>query len=183
MENIKISRQSADQRRGRAGRTQNGECYRMYTLKDYQKMQEFNIPDCQKCNLDSEVLLLAAINIKIQNLKTINVLNIDNVRQAYQRLRQLDAIDNYDKITAKGKIMTILPIDPILSSLICTSRFNKSMITMAAILSNDNFILSDEELVKEKGEEDINIRLMYTHPWSDHWTKYSFYMQFKKCKF
>lgn len=59
-----ISRASANQRAGRAGRTRPGQCYRLYTLWSFQnELEDSTIPEIQRSNVNSIVLLLKAMGI------------------------------------------------------------------------------------------------------------------------
>ncbi|CAG8739415.1 3057_t:CDS:2, partial [Ambispora leptoticha] len=58
-----ISRNSANQRMGRAGREAAGFCYRLYTEEEFQKMKEDTVPEIKRCNLASVILLLKALGI------------------------------------------------------------------------------------------------------------------------
>ena len=59
-----ISRASANQRAGRAGRVQAGKCYRLYTLWSFQnEMEDNTVPEIQRVNIDSVVLMLKSMGI------------------------------------------------------------------------------------------------------------------------
>ena len=66
-----ISKSAATQRRGRAGRTMPGVCYRLYTKKQYDNLKDFPTPDIQKTDLSTEVLDL----MKTKDVQTIGDLN------------------------------------------------------------------------------------------------------------
>jgi HrpA-like RNA helicase len=61
---VSVSKVSATQRAGRAGRTRPGNCYRLYTKTYFQQMQEETQPEIQRSNLTSVVLLLKAMKVK-----------------------------------------------------------------------------------------------------------------------
>ncbi len=56
-----ISRASSEQRKGRAGRTGPGVCFRMYAESDYDALSEYSTPEIQRAPLDSLVLQIAAL--------------------------------------------------------------------------------------------------------------------------
>lgn len=58
-----VSKSSAIQRAGRAGRVRPGKAYRLYTESEFQKLRENNIPDIQRCNLATAILQLKALGI------------------------------------------------------------------------------------------------------------------------
>lgn len=67
-----ISKSQSDQRAGRAGREFDGAVYRLYTRKDYVKMEEFPPPEILRSKL-SRVLLLAAVSLGITNFKKFSL--------------------------------------------------------------------------------------------------------------
>ena len=65
MKVLPISKNSATQRAGRAGREQaGGKCFRIYTEETFQKLEENTVPEILRCNLSSIILNLKAIGIK-----------------------------------------------------------------------------------------------------------------------
>lgn len=67
-----ISKASARQRAGRAGRTSPGKCFRLYTKQHFEKLEEQNCPEILRCNLGSIVLVMKRMGIKVRFLGTMN---------------------------------------------------------------------------------------------------------------
>ena len=59
-----ISQASAEQRKGRAGRTGPGLCYRLYAESDYTELQEYSTPEVQRVPLDSLILQMMDMGLK-----------------------------------------------------------------------------------------------------------------------
>lgn len=80
-----IAKSQANQRAGRAGRVSEGSVYRLYTKSDFEKMEEFPLPEITRSNL-SRILLLTAVSLGITNFRdfplpdppTNKVLNVNS---------------------------------------------------------------------------------------------------------
>lgn len=113
-----ISKSSAEQRKGRAGRTSAGKCYRLYSEETYNGMSERMLPEILRVALAGTVL-------KLYELGITDVLSFDFIekpedvalRSAVDTLEFLGAISD-GKLSDIGKIMASLPIDPRLSKII-----------------------------------------------------------------
>ena len=112
LEVCRISKSSAEQRKGRAGRTSAGKCFRLYSEKIYDNMRERMLPELLRVHLTLAVLKLYEFGVK-------NVLEFDFVeqpdsstlREAVEILKFVDAISDTG-LTDRGKILATLPIDP-----------------------------------------------------------------------
>lgn len=115
-----ISQANADQRKGRAGRTGPGICFRLYSSLNYrQDMLENNIPEIQRTNLANVVLLLKSLNIN--NLLDFDFMDPppqDTILNAMYQLWVLGALDNVGELTELGRKMSEFPLDPPLSKML-----------------------------------------------------------------
>ena len=111
---IPITRSSALQRAGRAGRVRSGKVYRLYPVSEYEKMKEFQLPEMQRCDLALAILQLKALGIH-------NIVRFDfpspppskNLLQAVESLYALRAVDEQGHLTADlGMKMAELPLHP-----------------------------------------------------------------------
>ena len=142
----RISKAAANQRKGRAGRTTNGFCYRLYTEKEFEEFPDFPIPDIQKSDLITDILdifLLKYIKSVADVRKFLDQLLSppaeDFISSALSRLYALKAIDD---IGSKGKITTLgmglgqfRKIDPNLAKTILASfYYNCSYEVISVIL-------------------------------------------------
>ena len=126
-----ISKASAQQRAGRAGRTKPGKCFRLYTEKDFMKeLEDQTHPEILRSNLANTVLELVKLGIKvilpnIGRFYGLTVPNQDLVRfdyvdapapetlmRALELLNYLAALDDEGNLTALGEIMAEFPLDP-----------------------------------------------------------------------
>ncbi len=115
-----ISRASADQRKGRAGRTAPGTCHRLWTESGHLNRAERNTPEIQRSDLAEVVLLLHSLGIRrAAEFDWLDHPDPQSVERAEQLLRILgalavatDASDRDHDITALGRQMLRLPLHP-----------------------------------------------------------------------
>ncbi|HEX3772495.1 MAG TPA: ATP-dependent helicase HrpB [Polyangiaceae bacterium] len=105
----KISRASATQRAGRAGRTRPGRCLRLYTRADHETRPESEVPEIRRLDLTQTWLELAAIGP--ENVPWFEVPPEANARAARDLLRRLGALEN-DKLSAIGRAMLRFAVHP-----------------------------------------------------------------------
>ncbi|OEL30532.1 putative pre-mRNA-splicing factor ATP-dependent RNA helicase DEAH4 [Dichanthelium oligosanthes] len=170
---VQISRVQADQRAGRAGRTQPGKCYRLYPMSIYQKeFLEATVPEIQRTSLAGSVLYLKSLNLPDINILKFDFLDPPSRESLEDALRQLyliDAIDENGQITDVGRIMAELPLEPSLSrTLIEANELGclSQALTVAAILSAEITLRS----TRSKGMEGKRKRheLPDGSGWGDH---------------
>lgn len=135
-----ISKASATQRAGRAGRTKPGKCFRLYTESDYASLSQSSIPEIQRSNLAPVILQLKALGIdNIARFGFFTSPPAELVVRALELLYSLGALDTYAKLTRPlGVRMAELAIEPMLSkALLSASSFNvlSEMLTIAAMTS------------------------------------------------
>lgn len=110
-----ISKASAEQRAGRAGRMGPGHCYRLFSSAVFNDMfPTFSPPEIRNVPLEGLVLLLKSMGVhKVENFPYPSPPNIDDLRAAQKCLSALSAINkNDDTITELGKAMAKLPVSP-----------------------------------------------------------------------
>ncbi|WVZ73800.1 hypothetical protein U9M48_022071, partial [Paspalum notatum var. saurae] len=111
-----ISRASASQRAGRAGRTGPGHCYRLYSAAAYGKddlFPEFAEPEIKKIPVEGVVLMLKFMCIdKVENFPFPTPPNKESLVEADQCLKTLEALDSSGKLTPMGKAMAQYPVSP-----------------------------------------------------------------------
>ncbi|KFZ09080.1 hypothetical protein V502_08956 [Pseudogymnoascus sp. VKM F-4520 (FW-2644)] len=135
-----ISKASATQRAGRAGRTKPGKCFRLYTESDYASLPHSSIPEIQRSNLAPVILQLKALGIdNIARFGFFTSPPAELVIRALELLYSLGALDTYAKLTRPlGVRMAELAIEPMLSkALLSASTFGvlSEMLTIAAMTS------------------------------------------------
>ena len=135
-----ISKASAQQRAGRAGRTKPGKCFRLYTEKAYEDMNAATVPEIQRSNLAPVVLQLKALGI--DNIVRFDFLTsppAELVVRAFELLFSLGAVDDYAKLTKPlGTRMAELAVEPMMGKvLLSASTFGclSEILTIAAMVS------------------------------------------------
>ncbi|ORX41168.1 ATP-dependent RNA helicase prh1 [Kockovaella imperatae] len=112
LEKKPISQAAAWQRTGRAGRERSGECFRLYTKQALDKLEPFDKPEIQRCNLSAAVLQLIAMSFNPVNFDFVDNPGRDPLNGALQQLAGLNAIKSPTEITPLGRAMLHYPLDP-----------------------------------------------------------------------
>ena len=107
-----ISRASADQRKGRAGRTATGSCHRLWTVVSHKDREERNTPEIQRSDLAEVVLLLHSLGIReAATFDWLDKPDLQAVERAERLLTMLGALRDAD-LTSIGRKMLRLPMHP-----------------------------------------------------------------------
>ncbi|KAJ5568802.1 hypothetical protein N7450_011288 [Penicillium hetheringtonii] len=135
---VPISKASATQRAGRAGRTKPGKCFRLYTQQTYEQLPEATVPEIQRSNLAPIVMQLKALGI--DNIVRFDFLTsppAELVIRAFELLYSLGAVDDYAKLTKPlGIRMAELAVDPMMGKvLLAAPKFHclSEILTIAAM--------------------------------------------------
>lgn len=134
----KISKASAEQRKGRCGRICPGICIRLYSEEDFNNRAEFTLPEIKRTNLSSVVLRLKSL--KVDDVESFPFIESPDERQwkvAFNLLFELAAMDAKRQITQIGKRMSALPLDPQLARILLDNKIQAvdEMIMVASFLS------------------------------------------------
>ena len=110
------SKANCIQRAGRAGRTQNGICYRMYTRETYELLPTYQSPELVRTPLDGICLLLLTLGIESpEEYLSNNVLDVPqsiSIKSAMRKLQDAGAVDENMQLTPLGLYLSPLPVDP-----------------------------------------------------------------------
>lgn len=139
-----ISKASAQQRAGRAGRTQPGKCFRLYTEKAFKsEMQENTYPEILRSNLSSVVLNLKKLGIHdLVHFDFMDPPAPETLMRALELLNYVDALDDDGELTNLGSIMAEFPLDPQLAKmLIASTDFNCSNETLSIVAMLSGMLL------------------------------------------
>ncbi len=117
-----VSRASADQRAGRAGRTRRGVCLRLYTLGDYQRRPAFDAPELARLDLSEPLLELAAQGVDAGSLDWLDPPPPAALEAARALLARLGATDAGGAVTPLGRRMARFPLHPRLGRLLCEAE-------------------------------------------------------------
>ncbi len=109
----RISKASADQRKGRCGRLAPGICLRLYEQADYDNAPDYTQPEIQRTNLAAVVLRMAALRLgKAEAFPFIDPPERGYVRDGYRTLMELGALDEQERLTRIGRDLARMPVDP-----------------------------------------------------------------------
>lgn len=118
-----ISRASADQRKGRCGRVAEGVCIRLYSEEDYHSRPEFTDPEIRRTHLAAVILQMKSLKLgNIQDFPFLDPPDYRAIRDGYQTLHELGAIDEDNELTEAGWQLAKLPIDPRIGRMILAAR-------------------------------------------------------------
>ena len=122
LETVRVSRAAADQRMGRAGRTQAGVCYRLWSEPETQGLVPFAEPEIKSADLSS--LVLDCAEWGTTDPSTLSWLDPPSpgvVKAAQDELRTISALDDAGRITDEGKRLRALPLPPRLSRMVLSA--------------------------------------------------------------
>jgi ATP-dependent helicase HrpB len=155
LQTVRISKDSADQRAGRAGRLSAGTCFRMWTKESHQHLQDHRIPEIIEADLSSLVLDMAQWGIfDIVNLTWITPPPKANLKQAIDTLNQLNGLKN-GRITEHGKKMHALPCHPRIAHMLLMAVEGNHLHLATDIAS----ILEEKDPLPREAGIDINERI------------------------
>ncbi len=142
LKTTRISRASAEQRKGRAGRQFPGRCYRLWTKLDDQSMPPFAAPDIVTQDLAELILFLCQLGVSDPKsfswFETPPALNMERASQFLRDLGVIAIKGNILELTAKGRWIQKLPLPPRLASLVHAGVEQKQTtlaVQMAALLN------------------------------------------------
>ncbi|MGN7138712.1 ATP-dependent RNA helicase HrpA [Streptomyces pseudogriseolus] len=139
-----VSQASANQRKGRCGRTSDGICIRLYSEDDFLSRPEFTDAEILRTNLASVILQMTAAGLgEIEKFPFIDPPDHRNIRDGVQLLQELGALDAAQKdprkrLTQTGRKLAQLPVDPRLARMVLEADKNgcvREVMVIAAALS------------------------------------------------
>ncbi|WP_033314279.1 ATP-dependent RNA helicase HrpA [Streptomyces iakyrus] len=139
-----VSQASANQRKGRCGRTSDGICIRLYSEDDFEARPEFTDAEILRTNLASVILQMTAAGLgDIEKFPFIDPPDHRNIRDGVQLLQELNALDPAQKdprkrLTETGRKLAQLPVDPRLARMVLEADKNgcvREVMVIAAALS------------------------------------------------
>jgi ATP-dependent helicase HrpA len=184
-----ISKSSADQRKGRCGRVQNGVCIRLYDKDDFEDRPLFTEPEVLRSNLAEVILRMLSLNLgDISTFPFVDSPHQKNIRDGIEILRELGAIEAVNKngdaddvkqyvLSEQGRVMANLPIDPRISRMIIEAKKEGCMeeiLIIAAALS----IQDPRERPAENESGADKIHAAFTDPSSDFMTLLRIWSQY-----
>ncbi len=133
-----ISKASADQRKGRCGRTESGVCFRLYEEQDYLSRPAFTDPEIKRVGLAGVILRMKALRLgDIESFPFLDPPQKRAVDEGYRVLEELGAITDDGRLTQLGEQLGRLPLDPRLGRMILGGRAENALrevVVIAAVL-------------------------------------------------
>ncbi|HWY37057.1 MAG TPA: ATP-dependent helicase HrpB [Bacteroidia bacterium] len=155
LETIRISKDSADQRAGRAGRLSAGVCYRMWTLATHERLAAHRVPEIMEADLASLVLDMAQWGVAdIQQLTWLTPPPKTALQRATETLEQLNALEK-GKITEHGKKIHKLACHPRLAHMLLMAN-KKEQVQLATDIAA---VLEERDPLPRESGIDINLRI------------------------
>ena len=176
-----ISKASAQQRAGRAGRTRPGKCFRLYTEKAYNsEMTENTYPEILRSNLATVVLQLKKLGINdLVHFDFMDPPAPETLMRALELLNYVQALDDEGELTPLGAIMAEFPLDPQLAKMLiasCDFNCSNEALSITAMLSVPQCFMRPPE--QRKQADDAKNR--FAHVDGDHLTLLNVYHAFKQ---
>lgn len=163
LETVRISKDMATQRMGRAGRLTDGVCYRLWTTVAENSMEEQRKPEILEADLAPMLLEIMAFGENdTESLPWITVPERDAVYRAKALLQSLGAIGAKGTITETGKQMVGLPCHPRIARMILRANDNKQKslaCDIAALLEEKDPLYSTENPGEQVMDSDISLRI------------------------
>lgn len=155
LETVMLSKDSADQRAGRAGRLSEGVCYRMWNKAIHSRLAEHRVPEIEEADLTALMLEMAVWGVNdVEKLAWLSPPPKTAVRMAKETLEEINATEN-GKITAHGKALHALPCHPRIAHMLLKAQDDNSVSLAADIAA----ILEERDPLPKDSGIDINLRI------------------------
>mmetsp|Transcript_10759 Transcript_10759/g.14008 ORF Transcript_10759/g.14008 Transcript_10759/m.14008 type:complete len:1072 (+) Transcript_10759:95-3310(+) len=140
-----ISQAAANQRAGRAGRTQAGKCFRLYTAWSFKhELEENTVPEIQRTNMGNVVLMLKSLGINdLLHFDFMDPPPAETLIRALEQLYALGALNDRGELTKMGRRMAEFPLEPMLSKTVLASekfKCTNEILSICSMLSVNNAI-------------------------------------------
>ncbi|WNY60558.1 ATP-dependent RNA helicase [Borreliella bissettiae] len=182
LQEVPISKSSATQRAGRAGRLSKGTCYRLYKREDYQLREDYQKEEIYRTDLSEVVLRMADIGIRdFTHFDFISKPSMHSIQTASKILKSLDAINNKNELTEIGKYMILFPLIPAHSRALVEAMINypqaiyQTTIGLSFLSTSGIFLLPQNEEMEAR-----QAHLKYKNPMGDLIGFVNIFEDFKK---
>jgi len=165
-----ISQASADQRKGRCGRVQNGVCIRLYDEEDFLSRPEFTLPEIMRSNLAEVILRM--ISLKLGDIAAFPFMDRPtqrSINDGFNLLTELGAISGKGRevtLTKRGRLMARMPLDPRISRMMIEAR-KRNCVDEVAIIAAALSIQDPRERPAEQAKLADQAQAPFKDPASD----------------
>ncbi len=163
----RVSKASADQRKGRCGRIGPGICIRLFSEEDYQNRPAFTLPEIKRSNLADVILQMISMKLGSPlEFPFVEPPSSGAIRDGYSLLKELGALTDDKRLNETGKLMAKLPIDPPISRILIAARENNcvreiKIIAPALAIQDPRIRPADKETAADVAHKN------FTHKHSD----------------
>lgn len=153
---VNVSKDAAEQRKGRAGRTAPGRCIRLWTERDHDQLPERRTSEILVADCSSLILEVASFGVDVSDLPWLEQPPTGNVAQGRELLRQLGALDGTNSITPHGRELLRYGTHPRIAHMLVRSReFGIDWHRASGIAA----IIGERDLLKGERMSDVRRRL------------------------
>ncbi|KAK4190325.1 putative Pre-mRNA-splicing factor ATP-dependent RNA helicase PRP43 [Podospora australis] len=175
-----ISKASAQQRAGRAGRTRPGKCFRLYTEKAFKKeLIEQTYPEILRSNLSNTILELKKLGIEdLVHFDFMDPPAPETMMRALEELNYLSCLDDDGGLTHLGSLASEFPLDPALAVMLISSPeffCSNEILSITSLLSVPQIWIRPNNNRKRADE----MKAQFAHPDGDHLTLLNAYHAYK----
>lgn len=175
-----ISKASAQQRAGRAGRTRPGKCFRLYTEVAFKnELIDQTHPEVLRSNFASTVLELKKLGVEdLVHFDLMDPPAPETLMRALEELNYLACLDDEGELTVLGRLASQFPLDPSLAVMLISSPeffCSNEILSLTALLSVPQIFVRPASARKRADE----MKNLFSHPDGDHLTLLNVYHAFK----
>ena len=175
---VSVSRSSADQRKGRCGRVQNGVCIRLFSEADYNDRPLYTPPEILRSNLAEVILRMIDLNLgHPADFPFIDPPSPRHIRDGFQMLVELGAVlpaaessrkrgKSRMALSERGRIMARMPLDPRLSRILLEAR-DRGCLPEATVIVAALSIADPRERPVDKTDAADRMHALFHDPASD----------------
>jgi len=162
-----IARASAEQRKGRCGRVGPGVCVRLYDEQDFLRRSEFTDAEILRTNLASVILRLLELRLGgIDEFPFVDAPDARQISDGFLLLEELGAVQQRRTLTATGKLLARLPVDPRIARILVEAR-QRGCLHEALIIASALSVQDPRERPAEKQQAADELHRRFQHPDSD----------------
>ncbi|KAI0076064.1 P-loop containing nucleoside triphosphate hydrolase protein [Panus rudis PR-1116 ss-1] len=152
-----VTRAAAKQRRGRAGRTRPGFCYKVYTRRQEERFDAFPVPEIKRVPLESVSLTVKVLHEDVKTFlsRALDPPDMAAMEHSLKVLKQLSAIDENEDITPLGQHLAALPLDLRLGKMLILATIFQCLnpvLTVAACVSSKPLFFSPHDKREEASQ-------------------------------